>query len=148
MAPTPRPMKKTLQPFPSARPDSGCPVCSMFVDNLPHLAHLYARNTSLCLISRGANANLQRYRGRMGRQMPWYSSAGTTFNQDFGVTTSSGETHGLSVFLRDGEEVFRTYFTNERGCESSSLWNLPAYPPFGRQGLWEDSPAGRPHESP
>jgi hypothetical protein len=30
------------------------------------------------------------------------------FNADFGLTTDRGETFGLSVFLRDGHNVFRT----------------------------------------
>ena len=46
------------------------------------------------------------------------SSAGTTFNEDFGLTTEQGEGHGLSVFVRDGDAIYRTYFTSSRGTES------------------------------
>ena len=45
------------------------------------------------------------------------SSFGSDFNEDFGVTTDRGETFGLSVFLRDGGEIFQTYFTEGRGVE-------------------------------
>lgn len=127
--------------------DAGCPGCSIFTGNLPHLAHLHARNTSLCLVSRGAFANLERYRRRMGWDLPWYSSAGTTFNQDFGVTTRGGEIHGLSVLLRKGSEIFQTYFTTDRGVESPTAWNLLDLTPFGRQESWEDSPPGRPNSA-
>jgi predicted dithiol-disulfide oxidoreductase (DUF899 family) len=33
-------------------PSAGCPGCSMVVDNIGHLAHLHARDTSLALVSR------------------------------------------------------------------------------------------------
>jgi predicted dithiol-disulfide oxidoreductase (DUF899 family) len=129
-------------------PDAGCPGCSMFVDNLPHLAHLHARDTSFCLISRGPFPNLERYRRRMGWEIPWYSSAGTSFNQDFGVTTSGGEIHGLSVLLRKGQELYQTYFTTGRGVESPTVWNLLDWTPFGRQETWEVSPLGWPQTEP
>src|ERR1700733_5226021 len=58
-------------------PDAGCPGCSMFVDQVCHLAHLHARDSSLCLVSRAPLANLERYRQRMGWNIPWYSSAGS-----------------------------------------------------------------------
>src|SRR5690242_18568295 len=32
--------------------DQGCPSCSFLVDNIGHLAHLHARNTSLAVVSR------------------------------------------------------------------------------------------------
>ena len=34
-------------------PSAGCPGCSLVVDNIGHLAHLHARDTSLALVSRG-----------------------------------------------------------------------------------------------
>jgi predicted dithiol-disulfide oxidoreductase (DUF899 family) len=55
----------------------------------------------------------------------------------------SGETFGLSVFLRDGDSVFRTYFTAGRGVEAlGSTWTLLDLTPLGRQEDWEDSPGG------
>ena len=53
-------------------------------------------------------ANLLAYRERMGWRMPWVSSAGTSFNRDFGVTTEDGEMFGLSAFLRDGDTIYRS----------------------------------------
>src|SRR5256885_13238068 len=32
-------------------PDAGCDGCSMFVDNVGHVAHLHARDTSFALVS-------------------------------------------------------------------------------------------------
>jgi len=126
-------------------PAAGCPGCSMFVDNIGHVAHLHARDTSLALVSRAPLANLEAYRERMGWTIPWVSSAGSDFNVDFRVTTDQGETFGLSVFLRDGDRVFRTYFTSGRGVEAlGSNWTFLDLTPLGRQEDWEDSPGGWP----
>lgn len=116
-------------------PTAGCPGCSMVVDHLGPLEHLYARDTSLVLVSLGPLANLEAYKRRMGWKVPWFSSAGTSFNADFGLSTDEGETFGLSVFLRDGEAVY-TNFT------------LLDWTPLGRQETWEDSPPGWPQSEP
>src|SRR5256884_7522508 len=73
-------------------PEAGCPGCSMFVDQIGHLAHLHARDTSFALVSRAPLANIERYRERMGWAIPWLSSSGGDFNVDFGVTRNDGET--------------------------------------------------------
>jgi predicted dithiol-disulfide oxidoreductase (DUF899 family) len=126
-------------------PDAGCDGCSMVVDNIGHLAHLHARDTSLVLVSRAPVEKIEAYKRRMGWTVPWFSSAGSDFNKDFGVTTDEGEMFGLSVFLRDGEEVFRTYFTSGRGVEAlGSNWSFLDLTPLGRQEDWEDSPDGYP----
>jgi predicted dithiol-disulfide oxidoreductase (DUF899 family) len=130
-------------------PEAGCPGCSMFVDNIGHLAHLRARDTSFALVSRAPLANIEAYRERMSWTVPWFSSYGTDFNLDFGVTTDEGETFGLSVFLRDGDTVFRTYYTDGRGVEAlGSNWTFLDLTPLGRQEDWEDSPEGYPQTPP
>jgi predicted dithiol-disulfide oxidoreductase (DUF899 family) len=130
-------------------PSAGCDGCSMFVDQIGHLAHFHARDTSFVLVSRASLAQIERYKRRMGWDVPWYSSSGSDFNVDFGVTRDDGETFGLSVFLRDGESVYRTYFTSGRGVEAlGSLWTFLDLTPLGRQETWEDSPAGYPQTPP
>ncbi len=130
-------------------PNAGCPGCSMFVDQVGHLAHLHARDTSLVLVSRGPLAKLKAYQKRMGWKMPWYSSSKSDFNDDFGMSPKDGETHGLSVFFHDGKRVFRTYFTDNRGIETlGGIWPLLDVTPLGRQEKWEDSPAGWPQSAP
>jgi predicted dithiol-disulfide oxidoreductase (DUF899 family) len=130
-------------------PTAGCPGCSMVVDNVGHLAHLHARDTSFVLVSRAPLAKIKIYQKRMGWKVPWFSSADSDFNVDFGVTTKEGETFGLSVFLRDGDQVFHTYFTADRGVEAlGSSWTFLDLTPFGRQEDWEDTPAGRPQTAP
>ena len=79
----------------------------------------------------------------MGWTLPWYSSANSDFNDDFGLSTPNGETFGLSVFLRDDDRIFRTYFTSQRGVEAlGSVWTFLDLTPYGRQEEWEDSPKG------
>ncbi len=130
-------------------PDAGCPGCSMFVDQIGHLAHIHARDTSFALVSRAPLANIEKYRKRMGWTIPWFSSAGCEFNVDFGVTKGESETFGLSVFLRDGDDVFRSYFTTGRGVEAlGSVWTFLDLTPLGRQEEWEDSPEGWPQTPP
>jgi predicted dithiol-disulfide oxidoreductase (DUF899 family) len=130
-------------------PSAGCPGCSMVVDQIGHVAHLHARDASFVLVSRAPLAKIKPYQKRMGWTLPWFSSSGTDFNKDFGVTTDEGETFGLSVFLRDGDRVFRTYFTDGRGVEAlGSVWTFLDLTPLGRQENWEDSPAGRPQTPP
>ncbi len=130
-------------------PSAGCPGCSMVVDHIGPLVHLQARDTTLALVSRAPLENLESYKRRMGWTVPWFSSAGSNFNADFGVTTPEGETFGLSVFLRDGDDVFHMYFTNARGVEViDGNFTLLDMTPFGRQEEWEDSPSGWPQTAP
>jgi predicted dithiol-disulfide oxidoreductase (DUF899 family) len=86
----------------------------------------------------------------MGWTVPWLSSADSDFNVDFGVTTDEGETFGLSVvFIRDGDSMFRTYFTSGRGVEAlCSVWTSLDLTPLGRQEEWEVSPDGYPQFHP
>jgi predicted dithiol-disulfide oxidoreductase (DUF899 family) len=130
-------------------PKAGCPGCSFFLDQICDPVHLNQRDVSLAVVSRAPLANIAGYQKRMGRQLPWYSSAGSDFNTDFGLTTPKGENHGLSVLLRDGDEIYRTYFSTARGLELlGSTWSFLDITPYGRQETWEDSPAGWPQTPP
>jgi predicted dithiol-disulfide oxidoreductase (DUF899 family) len=137
--------------------EAGCDGCSMVADQVPHLAHLHARDTSFALVSRAPIAKIEAYRKRMGWEIPWFSSFRSDFNVDFGVSPETprpdvyqdGESFGLSVFLRDGDEVFRTYFTSRRGVEAlGTVWTFLDVTPLGRQEEWEDSPEGWPQTPP
>lgn len=73
--------------------------------------------------------------------IPFASSRGTTFSADCGV----GEGFMLSVFLRDGDEIYRTYTTAQRGVDRLVFANtIQDLLPYGRQEDWEDSPPGWP----
>ncbi|PLP59039.1 DUF899 domain-containing protein [Mesorhizobium loti] len=136
---------------------AGCDGCSWVVDAMTHPAHLNARDTSIVLISRAPLEKLQKYKQRMEWQHPdWYSSFGSDFNQDMGATRAdpddpsrTSERHGVSVFLRDGANIYRTYYNGARGVEYlGSLWTYLDLTPYGRQETWEDSPQGWPQTEP
>jgi predicted dithiol-disulfide oxidoreductase (DUF899 family) len=126
-----------------------CRGCSSFTDNVGNLAHLHARDTSYALVSRAPLPDIQALKERMGWTVPWFSSLGSTFNEDLGVTRDGQDGFGLSILLRDGDEVFRTYFTSARGVDRLRFdFNLLDLTPLGRQEDWEDSPEGWPQTPP
>jgi predicted dithiol-disulfide oxidoreductase (DUF899 family) len=132
-------------------PDAGCPGCSMFLDNIGQFTpvHLNARGASFAVVSLAPLAKIQTYRKRMEWPHRWVSSANNSFNVDFGLTSPDLERHGLSVFLRKGNEIFRTYFTSQRGSEAlGNIWGFLDATPYGRQENWERSPDGWPQTPP
>lgn len=132
-------------------PEAGCPGCSLFLDNVGQFTpvHLRARGISFAVVSRAPLANIQTYQQRMGWPHRWVSSADNSFNMDFGVTVPEGERHGLSVFMSKFGEIFRTYFTSQRGTEAlGNLWGFLDATPYGRQENWEISPPGWPQGAP
>jgi predicted dithiol-disulfide oxidoreductase (DUF899 family) len=118
-----------------------CGGCSMFTDQTGHLAHINARDTSLALVSRASQQEIERFKTRMGWSIPWYTVIGEEFQKARGTT----EWFSLEVYLRDGDRVFLTYETRGRGVEAlGSVWTFLDLTPLGRQEDWEDSPEGRP----
>ena len=125
--------------------EKGCEGCTGYVNELADLSLLPARDTQFVLISRAPIHKLLAYKTRMGWQRPWYSSFSSDFNDDFQVTTDTGETHGLSVFFRIDDAVFYTYSTYNRGTEAlTDSYRLLDMTPYGRQEDWEDSPSNWP----
>ena len=125
-------------------PEHACRGCSLGADQVGHLAHLNARDTTLVFASRAPQPEIARLKARMEWDIPWYTII-DSFDTDFGVN----EWHGTNVFFRDGERVFRTYFINNRGDEAmGGTWNYLDLTPLGRQEVWEDSPQGYPQTPP
>ena len=121
-------------------PEHACRGCSMVADQVAHLAHLNARDTTLVFVSRAPQADIARLKASMDWKMPWFTLT-DSFDTDFGVN----EWHGTNVFFRDEDRVFRTYFLNNRGDEQmGGTWNYLDITPLGRQEAWEDSPEGYP----
>jgi predicted dithiol-disulfide oxidoreductase (DUF899 family) len=125
-------------------PERGCGGCSFLADQVAHLAHLNARDTTLAFVSRAPQPDIERWKARMGWEIPWYTIV-DDFDTDFGVD----EWHGTNAFFRDGDQIFRTYFVNSRGDESmGSTWSYLDLTALGRQEEWEDSPEGYPQSPP
>jgi predicted dithiol-disulfide oxidoreductase (DUF899 family) len=148
-----------------------CPSCSARLDQVGHLAHLHARNTTFVVVSRGPLDEIEAFKARMGWTFPWYSSHGSDFNYDFHVSFDESiapieynylsqveleergapvgewaqpfDLPGISVFLRQGDEVFHTYSTYARGTDNLGfISDLLDLTPLGRQEPWEE-PKGR-----
>jgi len=140
--------------------DEGCKSCSHLMDNTAGgIVHLAARDTAFVVISRAPVSKIERFKQRMGWPVQWLSSLDTDFNYDFHVTldeakgsveynyghvptllqsgkiwSSKGELPGLSVFLRDDDDVFHTYSTYQRGLDLLlNTYNYLDLTPLGRQ---------------
>jgi predicted dithiol-disulfide oxidoreductase (DUF899 family) len=125
-------------------PEHACRGCSMVADQVAHVAHLNARDTTLAFVSRAPQTDIERVKARMGWDMPWYTLT-DGFDADFGVD----EWHGTNAFIRDGDRAFRTYFINSRGDEvMGGTWSYLDMTALGRQEEWEDSPEGYPQTPP
>jgi predicted dithiol-disulfide oxidoreductase (DUF899 family) len=133
-----------FEPGVAGWPEGGCPGCSFLADQVAHLAHLNARDTTLVFVSRAPQEDIARWKARMGWDMPWFTIT-DAFDEDFGV----GEWHGTNAFIRDGDRVFRTYFVDSRGDEAmGSTWSYLDITALGRQEEWENSPEGYPQTPP
>src|SRR3954447_14054789 len=126
-------------------PEHACRGCSLGADQVAHLAHLNARDTTIAFVSRAPQPDIERMKARMGWPMPWYTMT-DRFDTDFGVD----EWHGTNAFIRDDDgNVFRTYFINSRGDEAlGGTWSCLDLTALGRQEEWEDSPEGYPQSPP
>ncbi len=153
--------------------EDGCPSCTAGTDELSpgFFEHLRTRDTSYAMVSRAPLAKLERWKAKKGWSVPWYSSYGTDFNYDFGVTidVSRGsdrynfrtkaeyealgsnffeydqpfEMPGRSCFLQVDGRVFHTYSQYARGLESTGgSYYFLDLTALGRQEDWEE-PKGR-----
>jgi predicted dithiol-disulfide oxidoreductase (DUF899 family) len=133
-----------FEPGVNGWPEHACVGCSFMADQVADLSHLNARDTTLVFASRAPQKDIERLKARMGWKMPWYTIT-DRFDADFGVS----EWHGTNAFIRDGDQVFRTYFLNNRGDEQlGNTWNYLDITALGRQEDWEDSPEGYPQTKP
>ena len=91
-------------------PERACVGCSFVADQVANPAHLKARDTTLVFVSRAPQTDIERLKARMGWEpVPWY-----TLTDDFDADFDVDEWHGTNAFIRDGDQVFRTYFVNTK----------------------------------
>src|SRR3954469_11560026 len=114
-------------------PEHACVGCSFVADQVAHVAHLNARDTTLAFASRAPQADIARLKTRMGwERIPWVTLT-DSFDKDFGVD----EWHGHNAFIRDGDKIFRTYLINSRGDEAlGTVWSYLDMTALGRQEKW------------
>ena len=154
--------------------EDGCPSCTAGTDEIAPgvLEHLHTRDTSYALVSRAPLEKLERWKAHKGWDLPWYSSFGSDFNPDFGVTIDASqgfdtynyrtldeyaaageesmktaeqpyEMPGRSCFLEVDGRVFHTYSQYARGLEcTGGSYYFLDLTALGRQEDWEE-PKGR-----
>jgi predicted dithiol-disulfide oxidoreductase (DUF899 family) len=128
---------ETTGPHTSWTTDAACFACSFWMDNFNGITvHLNHRDTTMAAVSRAPYPRIAAYKERMGWTFPWLSSADSDFNIDYRVSFtpddlnagtveynyrptqwSGTEAPGISVFLKEGEQVYHTYSTYERGLD-------------------------------
>ena len=120
-------------------------------DHVGNLAHLNARDTTLVYVSRGPQSDIARIKRRMGWNIPWYTmipGEDGAFDTDLVSTNGMAPTRS-SADGRGVDEIFRTYFINNRGDEVFvNTWNFLDITALGRQETWEDSPPEYPQTAP
>jgi predicted dithiol-disulfide oxidoreductase (DUF899 family) len=134
-----------------------CPSCSVAISSMtPTLfKNLRSRETNFVLVSAAPYVRIAKAKAERGWDVPWYSSFGTSFNKDYGVTidpaaprynyrdepsmTGVTELPGVSAFLQDGGSVYHTYSAYARGTEyvphAYTFLDMTA---LGRQEAWEE----------
>ena len=114
-------------------------------DGVGELAHLHLHDATLAMVAEAPIDEIEEYKRRMGWRVPFYSQHGTTFGEDVNPSPWGPGSFAVSVFVRDGEDIYRTYATQGRGAEhlpfGAAMLDIL---PFGRQEAWEDSPEGWP----
>jgi predicted dithiol-disulfide oxidoreductase (DUF899 family) len=138
--------------------NQGCKHCSLLADNIGHLSHMNARNTTLALVSRAPWDKIAPFKARMGWSVPWYSSFGSDFNYDYHATLdesvapveynfkdkatliadgegylTKGEAAGLSVFVRQDGETYHSYSSYDGEDVLYGTFNYLDLTPMGRQ---------------
>jgi predicted dithiol-disulfide oxidoreductase (DUF899 family) len=140
--------------------EEGCPSCSALADGVAgSIAHLEHHDVAFVAVSRAPLDEILVYKQRMGWKFSWASSFDSTFNYDFHVSIDpsvtpveynyrnqaqlekedvawrdwSGEQPGMSVFAREGDEVFHTYSAYSRGLDGLwTMWQWLDRAPLGR----------------
>ncbi|MFY9802766.1 MAG: DUF899 family protein [Candidatus Acidiferrales bacterium] len=119
-----------------------CEGCTWVTSHVRELSYIHSRDVTFAVLCQGPYAESARYREFMGWQIPWYSALDSL--DTLLVGRRVGRMH-IVCYLRQGSNVFETYWTTGRGAEvmdnSFHLLDLTLY---GRQEKWEDSPPGWP----
>jgi predicted dithiol-disulfide oxidoreductase (DUF899 family) len=131
--------------YPGRPAEEQCEGCTLYDGQVRELSYLHSRDATYATFCQGPYEESVRYRDFMGWDMPWYSV------QDSAEALLAGRRVNrfyLVCYLRDGDRVFETYWTNGRGVEvmASGYARLLDLTAYGRQETWEDSPAGWPQQ--
>jgi predicted dithiol-disulfide oxidoreductase (DUF899 family) len=119
-----------------------CEGCTWVTTQVRELSYIHSRDVTFAVFCQGPYEESTRYRTFMGWETPWYSA------QDSLDTLLVGRQVGtmyIVCYLRQGSNVFETYWTTGRGVEAmDNSYRLLDLTVYGRQEKWEDSPASWP----
>jgi predicted dithiol-disulfide oxidoreductase (DUF899 family) len=120
-----------------------CEGCTWVTSQVRELSYIHSRDVTFAVLCQGPYEESARYRDFMGWEMPWYSAPRDSLNT-FLVGRRVGMMH-IVCYLRQGSDVFETYWTTIRGVEAmDNNYRLLDLTVYGRQEAWEDSPLGWP----
>jgi predicted dithiol-disulfide oxidoreductase (DUF899 family) len=123
-----------------------CEGCTWVTSQVRELSYIHSRDATFAVFCQGPYPESARYRDFMGWEMPWYSAQGSSLE-----ALLTGRRVGMMhivCYLRQGSNVFETYWTTIRGVEAmDNNYRLLDLTVYGRQEKWEDSPAGWPQGS-
>jgi predicted dithiol-disulfide oxidoreductase (DUF899 family) len=121
-----------------------CEGCTWVTSQVRELSYIHSRDVTFATFCQGPYEEGARYREFMGWEMPWYSALGSL--ETLLVGRQVGMMH-IVCYLRQGSQVFETYWTTRRGVEAmDNSFRLLDLTVYGRQETWEDSPAGWPQQ--
>src|SRR5215471_3176976 len=119
-----------------------CEGCTWVTSQVRQLSYIHSRDVTFAVFCQGPYPESARYRDFMGWEMPWYSALESL------DTLLAGREVGMMhivCYLREGSQVFETYWTTIRGVEAmDNNYRLLDLTVYGRQETWEDSPVGWP----
>lgn len=119
-----------------------CEGCTLYNGQVRELCYLHSRDVTYATFCQGPYEESVRYRDFMGWDVPWYS---VQHSAEALLAERRVNRFYLVSYLRRGDRVVETYWTNGRGVEvmgnGYTLLDLTVY---GRQESWEDSPVGWP----
>jgi len=119
-----------------------CEGCTFYTSQVRELSFIHSRDVTYATFCQGPYVESARYRDFMGWEMPWYSARDSL--DTLLVGRRVGMFH-LVCYLRQGSNVYETYWTNGRGVEAmDNSYRLLDLTVYGRQESWEDSPIGWP----
>ncbi len=121
-----------------------CEGCTWVTSQVRELSYIHSRDVTFAVFCQGPYEESARYRDFMGWEIPWYSAQASL--NTLLVGRRAGMMH-IVCYLRQGANVFETYWTTIRGVEAmDNSYRLLDLTVYGRQEEWEDSPTGWPQQ--
>ena len=122
-------------------PESGCEGCSWIADQMTHPAHLNARQTTLALISRAPQPEIERWKARMGWEVLPGMRSQTTSTRTSTSTSGTARTCSSATATRSSARTSSTAAATRPGRLVELSRHHRARAPGGVGGLAGRLPA-------